>query len=182
MSFIGPTSSGAGGGFGGTIGGVFSGLSGAVSDIFAAQGDQAEAQQYEMAAQLAEQEAAFTKIATGVTEVQQQRRITQAIGGEKAGYGASGLALSGSALDVLRASSQQGSLALQTTAYQGAETEYSYNEQAKSYKAMASAAEKASQGGIFGAILSGAGALFNAVGVGSAAAPGIMAALAPIGL
>jgi len=182
MSFIPSSGGGSSSIFTGTIGGVFSGLSGAVTDLFAASGDQAEAAQYDQAAQLALQEASYTKIATGVTEVQQQRQITQAIGGEQAGFGASGVALSGSALDVLRSSSQQGALALQTTAYQGAETEYSYQQQAKSYEMMAQAAQKASQGGIFGAILSGVGAAFNAVGVGSAAAPAVLVALAPIGL
>jgi hypothetical protein len=75
--------------FGGTPdpAGAFSSASAGVSDIFAgfgaqtkAQGDLLEGQNYGLAAQLALQEAAFTKQSTATQEVQLQRETTKALG------------------------------------------------------------------------------------------------------
>jgi hypothetical protein len=162
---------------GGSIAGGVSGIAGAVSDLFASQGDQAEAANYEEAAGLATQEAQFTKLATGIAETQQARQIEQAVGGVQAGYAGGGLALSGSAGDVLRESAEQGALAQQMTQYQGMEQVASYQEQAASYNNMAEAAKKASQGGIFGAVLQGAAGIANlaTAGGGSSIAAGLAA-------
>ena len=102
-------------------------------------------------ADLAKEEAQFTQIQTGVQVVQQQRQITQALGSETAGYASSGIAMSGTALDVLQSSAEQGALAKQMTQFKGEQQVYAYDEQAKSYEQMAEAAQNASTGSFIGA-------------------------------
>lgn len=145
----------------GSLGGVFSGIGGAVSDLYAAEGDRAEAQQYDLASQYASQEAVFTESSTRIKEMQADRQITMAIGGVKAGYAGSGLAESGSAGDVLRESAAQGALTTSAINYQGAETEAGFREQAQSYATMADAARNAAQGAQTGGLLQGLGAIAN---------------------
>ena len=123
----------------------------AVTDLFGGLGDLAEAGEYEQAADLAKEEAQFTQIQTGVQVVQQQRQITQALGSETAGYASSGIAMSGTALDVLQSSAEQGALAKQMTQFKGEQQVYAYDEQAKSYEQMAEAAQNASTGSFIGA-------------------------------
>ncbi len=113
---------------------TFTSLSGAVSDLFAAdaattnadlkarglqieaegtdisaqslllksQGDLAEASEYDLAGTLATQNAQFTEASTRIQASQQDRAVTMTIGGQRAAVGASGLAESGSSLDLLR--------------------------------------------------------------------------------
>jgi hypothetical protein len=160
----------------GNVGMGIANIGGVVQDLFASQGDKAEASEYQQAAQAALESEQYTKILTGVQETQEKRALTMTIGGEQAGYAASGLAESGSALDVMRASTQQGVLQQQVTAYQGAQQEYGYQEQAKSYDAMAAAANKASEGGIIGGILQGIGAIAQLAGpVASVVGPALAA-------
>ena len=153
----------------GNVGQGIADIGGVVQDLFASSGDKAEAAQYRQAAQDAQEAAQFQQILTGVQQTQEKRALTMTIGGEQAGYAGSGLAASGGALDVMRASTQQGALQQQVSAYQGAQQEYGYEEQAKSYDAMAAAADKAAQGGIFGAILQGVGAIAQLAPVVAAA-------------
>jgi hypothetical protein len=148
----------------GNVGAGIANIGGVVQDLFASQGDKAEAAQYRQASQDALEAAQFQQILTGVQQTQEKRALTMTIGSEQAGYATSGLAASGSALDVMRASTQQGALQQQVSAYQGAQQEYGYEEQAKSYDAMAAAADKASEGGIFGAVLQGIGAIAQLAG------------------
>ncbi|HLW90506.1 MAG TPA: hypothetical protein VKS78_04290 [Roseiarcus sp.] len=160
---------------GGSISGGINDVGGAVADLFSSEGDKAEAGNYERAAMLARQEAQFTKSSVNVQDIMATRQITQALGQEQAGYAASGLTGGGSAGDVLRASAQQGALTKGLIQYQGAETEYGLNEQAASYDAMAEAAKKASEGGIFGAVLKGAGAAANFATAGGTSSLATMA-------
>lgn len=161
-----PSGSSGGPGFGsflkgGSLSGGISDVGSAVSDLFAAEGDQAEAKNYEQAAGLATEEAQFTQLTTGVQEIQQQRQITQALGSETAGYASSGMAMSGTALDVLQSSAEQGALAKQMTQFKGEQQVAAYDEQAASYTEMADAAKNASKGGVFGAIVQGVAAIAN---------------------
>lgn len=160
MGILGNSSSISGLG-GGSISGVTSGIGGAVSDLFAAQGDQAEAEQYTLASQYASQEAQFTKAGEDITKAQAQRQILQAVGTEKAGYAGSGLTLGGSAGDVLRSSAQQGALTKAVIGTQASETALGYTEEAKSYDIMAEAAKSAASGAGIGAVLQGVGAIAN---------------------
>lgn len=156
-----------GGPGGGSLSGIFSGAASAVGDLFAAEGDRAEAGQYTRAAAAARQEEKFTESATRVQEMQQMRQQLQAVGAQEAGFAGSGLSSAGSAGDVLRDSASQGALAKSLIQYQGAETELGFEEQAQSYDSMAAAAKKASTGAMIGAGLSAASAIASLATLGA---------------
>lgn len=140
---------------------TFSNAGGAVTDLFAAygaeqqgqisaegtrikaQGDLAEAQQYDLAQTLAEQNKQFTQTSTAIQQQQQVRNTTMQIGGEKAAQAGAGFAASGSGLDILADSARQGALAKQVIGQQGQITEAGYQEQANSYGIMSSTAKQA---------------------------------------
>lgn len=133
-----------------TIGGI----GGAVQDIFASQaqasglrlrsrGNLAEAELYDESGRLAKLNEEYTKQSTEIQNVQAERNILQTIGAQQAEVGAAGLASSGSALDLLRSSAQQGALTHQIITQQGAITEAGYEEQARAYSIMAGAARDA---------------------------------------
>lgn len=107
-----------------------------------AQGDIAEATQYGYAQTLAQQNAAYTAASTNISATQQERQTTMTIGSQKAAVGGAGLAESGSALDLLRNSAQQGALAQGVLVTQGQMQEAGYEEQAQSYAVMQSAAQQ----------------------------------------
>lgn len=153
---VAPTS-GFGANFG-NIGNVGSNLAGAVGDIFAAQGDQAEAQEYQLAAGLALSNEQYTQRMTQIKAMQSQREVANVLGKQSAGYAGGNIAESGSALAVMRSSAQQGGLQNYLINAQGAQQEAAYAEQAQSYQTMASAAQNASLGSdIAGAIKGAAG-------------------------
>lgn len=104
-----------------------------------AQGDLAESDNYDQAATLAQQNEAFTEQSTRIQDMQQQRQITQTIGGQQAGVAAAGFASGGSAGDLMRDSANQGALARGVLAQQGTITEAGYNEQAQSFQTMSAA-------------------------------------------
>jgi hypothetical protein len=149
---------------------AFGGFGAAATDLGAyygtkakAAGDIAEAGEYSLAAQLAQQNAQFTVQSTQIKEAQQQREITQAIGKTTAQFGGAGFAESGSALDILRESASQGALTKAVTSEQGLITEEGYKEQAASYNLMATAANNAAHAegtaGTFDLIAGGISAL-----------------------
>lgn len=143
---------------------LFGNLGGAVSDLFAgigastqadlkaqsdrlqAQGDLAEAANYDLAASYAGLNAGYTADSTAIKQQQQDRETMMAIGGQKAAIAGSGLAASGSALDVLRDSAAQGQLAKSVLGAQGQITEASYQEQQQSYENMSAAAKSTAAG------------------------------------
>jgi hypothetical protein len=129
---------------------TFSAAGGAVSDLFAgfglqakAKGDRAEAQSYDLASDLATQNAEFTEQSTGIKEAQNARNIYKAMGTTAADVAGAGLADSGSALDIMRDNAQQGRLLQSVTEQQGAITEAGYKTQAQSYQIMSAAAREA---------------------------------------
>jgi hypothetical protein len=137
---------------GGISSSTFTDLGAATSDIFAGfaagdkiKGDELEQQNYTEAAAFAEQNEQFTAMSTGIKEAQQNREITQSIGKTQAEVAGAGFAQSGSALDILRSSAQQGSIAKAVTSEQGQITEAGYAEQAQSYTNMAAAAGDAAK-------------------------------------
>jgi hypothetical protein len=122
----------------------------AASDIFAGEGDQAKAQgdfaeatEYNAAAGLALQNEQFTKQSTAIKEAQQQRELTMNLGQQQASTAGGGFAASGSSLDILRDSASQGAIAHAVLGQQGLITEAGYQEQATSYQTMSQAAEQA---------------------------------------
>lgn len=147
---------------GGSLAGGINSIGSAVGDLYSQEGDEAEAQNYRQAAALSREEAQFTVSSTNISEMQADRQVTQAIGGVKAAYGGNGISTnSGSALDVLGSSAQQGAMTKAAVNYQGAQQEYQYNEQAISYDNMANAADKAAQGAGIGALISGVAGVAN---------------------
>jgi hypothetical protein len=136
-------------------GNTISGVSGGVSDIFGgyakaaglnlkAAGDRVEAGNYDLAATLAKQNEQFTEQSTAVKETMAQRQIYQGIGTETADIAGAGFDTgSGSALDLLRSSAQQGAIQKQLIGQQGLITEAGYTEQATAYTNLAGYARMA---------------------------------------
>jgi hypothetical protein len=129
---------------------LFSGVGAGVSDVFAgfgaetkAQGDLAEAAQYDEAAHLALQNEQYTKMSTDIQEAGKNRELLLSLGRTTSEVAGAGFSLSGSALDILRSSAAQGAIAKAVIGQQGLITEAGYQEQAQSYETMASAARSA---------------------------------------
>ena len=108
-----------------------------------AAGDIAEGQEYDLAAQLAERNRQYTIESTAIQQAQLERQIQGTIGSQQANIAGSGLAASGSALDLLAESASQGRLAHEVLAKQGLITEAGYEEQRQSYNIMSNAAKMA---------------------------------------
>lgn len=143
----------------GKIGSAGTAAGGAVSDIFAAEGDLAESKQYQLAAGMAGANEEYAALMTKVKETQQQRELYQTIGAQQTGFAGGNIAESGSALDVLRSSVQQGSLQQYIINEQGAAQESAYREQQQAYQTMASTAQNAASGAYIGAAIKGATAI-----------------------
>lgn len=104
-----------------------------------AQGDLAEAGNYDLASGLATANEQYTAQSTRIQQAQLARQETQTIGGQQASVAGAGFANSGSAYDLMRDSANQGALARGVLGQQGAITEAGYDEQAKSFTTMANA-------------------------------------------
>lgn len=129
---------------------TFTDAAGAVSDLFAAEGDRAkaagdrsEAQDYGLASDLAGQNEKFTEESTQIKEAQQARQMTQSLGSTAADVAGAGFSASGSALDIMRDSASQGALTHAVLGQQGLITEAGYTEQQKAYTNMQGAANAA---------------------------------------
>lgn len=129
---------------------TFSSIGGAVSDLFAADSHRAkatglriQADNYDLASDLATQNAKFTETSTAIKQAQLDRSIFQTVGGQQADIAGAGFAASGSALDLLRDSAAQGALTKAVAGQQGLITEAGYEQQAKSFTNMAKASRVA---------------------------------------
>lgn len=139
---------------------TFSDLGSGISSIFGGVGDLAEAAAYKKAAGYATENAAISLEAAQIQQTQAARQVSQVIGGQKAAYGGAGLKESGTALDLLRSSQQQGNLQMQLLHTQGLINSNAYQEQAAANTGMANQAKAAAGGGFLGGLLSiGAGIL-----------------------
>jgi hypothetical protein len=159
----------------GLSGSFFSGIGGALSDLYSAdamrakgKGSRIEAEQYMQAAAFAQQNALFTQQSTAIKQYQTSRGIVRTLGSQAAEVAASGFAASGSALDLERDSAIQGAITKAALAQQGKIEEAGYEQQAASYRLMASAASEAATaadhaavGMQYSAIIKGAGAAFS---------------------
>lgn len=164
---------------------TFSNAGGAVSDIFAgigatykAKGLRIEQGMYQDASQFATQNEQFTEQSQAIKQAQLDRSIYQSTSGTEADIGGSGLARSGSGLDILADSASHGALTKAVLNEQGLITEAGYEEQSKSYAAQAEAAGVAAEGADTAAI----GAGISGVLKGVAAVASIAAAPATGGL
>ena len=139
----------------------FNDLGGGISSIFGGLGDLAEASAYSKASKIAASNAQIETRTGAINEMMASRKIYQSIGAEKAQTATAGFAASGSALDLLRSSVQQGALTKQLIANQTAITAQGYMQESAAYSGMATAAKAAGTGGIVGGLLQGAGALLS---------------------
>lgn len=137
----------------------FGDVGAAVSDIFGAVGQLQSAKGYQQAAQFADENAGIAQQSSDIQLLMAKRQVFQTIGGQQADVGASGLAASGSAIDLLRSSASQGALTKQLVADQGAINVLGYQAEAASYNSMASAAKTSAAGGFLGGALKIAGAV-----------------------
>lgn len=142
-------------GQGGSFGmGTVNEIGGAVNDIFGSQmqakslelkakGDQVEAADYLLAAQLAGENEQYTEQSFAVKQAQTNREIEMSMGDVEAGVASNGFNLSGSGLDILKDSAQQGALQKQLLAQQGLITEEGYKVSQQQYQNMAQYAQYA---------------------------------------
>src|SRR5690348_3795013 len=107
------------GGKGSNISGGFSSIGSAVSDLYAAEGDKAEASNYRLAAGLARENEQYTEQSTAIKNMQAERQIYQTVGEQGAAVAASGFTTGGSAGDLLRSSVSQGALTHAVLSEQG---------------------------------------------------------------
>jgi hypothetical protein len=138
----------------------FSAAGSAVSDIFGAIGSFASAKGYKAAAGASEQSAEIAAQSARIQGVMADRQITKTLGGQRADIAGAGLKASGSALDLVRDSAQQGSLTKQLIANQGAINVLGYQAEAANYNAMATAAKSSGTGGLISGVISAAAAVF----------------------
>lgn len=101
----------------------------AAAEQLAAQGALAQTAAYQSAANISGENAKVAGIAGQVMRYQQQLELQRSLGSTSAAVGASGAAMSGSALDILRSSMQQGALGGQLIDIQTALTQGGYFEQ-----------------------------------------------------
>lgn len=146
------------------LGNLVSDLGGAVSSLFNASGNAAQAKDFQGAATLATQNAQLSAASTRIQETQTARTVAQSLGTTQADVSGAGFTMSGSALDILKSSAEQGSLAKSLVNIQGAMNENSYAAQAGAYSGEAKAAKEASTAGTIGAIASLGGALISGSG------------------
>lgn len=101
-----------------------------------ARGDIAEADNYDLAANLARENEAYTLQSTRLQQYQQSRNQTQVIGGIRSSVAGAGFTEGGSAGDIMRDSASQGAIAHGVIGQQGSIAMAGYEEQAKSFETM----------------------------------------------
>jgi len=135
------------------VAGVAGDIGGAVQDLTSMAGDASAEGNYTTAEGIANQDVRLEETATAIKEAQQQRQFEQTIGTQTAQVAGQGFGASGSALDLLRSSVQQGALAHATIATQGLINESSYQQQANAYAGEANAAKSAENAALVGGVL-----------------------------
>lgn len=140
------------------LGGAASSLFGSLGQFDVAKSYKSQAKGYQRAAETSLINKDIARQASEIEMVQADRDIYQNLGAQVAATGASGLEMSGSALDVLRDSSTQASLTKQLLGRQSAIEQLAYEQEATSYAQMAAAstasgkaAKKSAVGGLIGA-------------------------------
>ena len=108
-----------------------------------AQGQTAEAGQYDIAQQISLQNAAIEQVSGQIQQYQTSRNVLKIAGQQQAGYAGAGFANSGTALDVARSTLQQGVLENQVTGLNASLAAGGYFSQAASSAAEATTARTA---------------------------------------
>lgn len=125
-------------------------IGGAVGDLFSAGGRREAAGGLDKAAALAEKSAELTEYAGKIKTVQTAREAYRVIGGQRADVAAAGFAEKGSALDLLRSSSQEAALALGLVKTQANIDKNDFIAMAANYRSQAQQQRTAAQGDFFG--------------------------------
>lgn len=149
----GPSNTGTG------FSGLITGVGTAVGDALSAAGDLQAASDYGQAATLATQDATLSQQATKIQTIQAQRQISQTIGSQRAEVAGAGFAESGSSLNLLASSAQQGAMTTALIGVQGQITANGYSQQAAAYTAEEDAAKSAATVAEAGAATAGASAI-----------------------
>lgn len=136
--------SGGGSASGITAGGALKGL----GSVFGAIGDFQEANAYGDAAKIATHNEYLSTLQGKIEQSQAQRQVNLVSGAQSAGYASGGLARSGSALDVMRNTAQQGALQHAIIGMKAGAQSEGYMEQAQQFKKMQQAADIAGIGGL----------------------------------
>lgn len=130
----------------------FSGAGSAVDTLFGglgafdtAKGYKAQAKGYERAAEISTINKGIAKQASQIELMQAERDIYRTLGSARTAIGGSGLAASGSALDILRDSATQGNLTKQLLGRQEAIEQLAYDQERISYEGQAAAAKAAAK-------------------------------------
>ncbi len=165
MSF----SSGIGGGLSaagdllGAFGSFQAGNAKAAADAATAKGYAGEAQAYNTASAIANENETLSAASTSIQQAQERRKLVATLSAQKAEEGAAGLGAGGSSFYLMRASTEQGGLAQGVLGLQGSINENAYAQQAAADQGLAagavgaqsaanSAAKSAKSGGAMGAI------------------------------
>lgn len=160
------------------IGTAINDVGGAVTDLFGASGSAAASTAYATAAQIAQANAALTLRSGQIQEEQENIAITKSLGTETSDTAGAGFKNSGSALSLLKSSTQQGALAKQLIQNQTEITAQGYDQQAAAYEGQAKAASTQASGQTAGGLLNIVGAATNIPGVTSAVSSVVGAASA----
>lgn len=142
------------------LSGGLSDIGGGIGDLFASQGDSQSAGSYDKAAAGEEVNARIAAASTRIKETALQRSIYSTEGAQSAAVTGSGFKMSGTAMDLVRDTAQQGALATSILTAQGAIDVNDYKLKADAYRAQAQQARTAAKGaGITGLISIGVGIL-----------------------
>lgn len=147
------------------IGAALSDFGGAVNDLYAAKGAQASAASYGEAANIATTNASIAQNSEQTQQLQIQRQIAKVGGSEEAAFGMGNMADSGSGLDVMRESMEQGAIAKAAGAQQGAIQVQGYQQQAQQYLAMQDAANRSAHGNMIAEGLQAVGSIAAVAGL-----------------
>lgn len=128
--------------------GLFSFLFGLAGDAASASGYAAESKAYSTAATYAKQNAVIARESGAIKLAQTNRDIYKVLGQQQAAYGGGGLESSGTALDVRRASVEQGALQRAIVQEQTQINVTGYQEQAAQFQGLASQAQANEAGSI----------------------------------
>lgn len=100
------------------------------------QGQILEGERYDRAGVLADRNAEFSRISTAIKDEQAGRSILRVMGGQRADVAGSGFAAGGTAIDLMRSSASEGALTRAVLGQQGLIEEAGYKEQAESFRIM----------------------------------------------
>lgn len=152
-----------------------------------AKGSDVEGDNYSLAATLAKQNEEFSMQSTAVKKTMAERQLYQTIGTETAQFAQSGLANSGSVLDILRDSATQGALTTSLVQQQGLIEQAGFHEQQTAYNNLAAyahyaadvdrqEADTAERNGMITGGIKAAASIATIFATGGAAAPAVLGA------